>query len=192
MISLEQPSDYFLVSERFIGGATKRFERYFTLSEAIADASPGITVFSFNDRETYTAKAGVGVIFIKDYANNPSTEILSGIQRTINCNDNSIFHCELTDNTTFYFTNMVVSKWYTVVLSDTGNGYIPSFPDALFTTDDLDLGSGTTGIYSFIKIGSNVFGAVRQGYAISGSIGDALAMATPQKSFFTKVKEWFT
>ena len=68
---LEQPSDVFVVSSRYIAPLQERFKRYATLTAALADASSGITIISYNNIETFTPVTGVKVIFTKALEGEP-------------------------------------------------------------------------------------------------------------------------
>lgn len=84
----------------------------------------------------------------------------------IDCTVNSLFKLSLTSGSVnLELTNLQEGKWVTIIVDNIllGSGE-PTFLNVIFPSDDLPLGEGLIGIYSFIKLNGVIYGASRQNY----------------------------
>lgn len=94
-----------------------------------------------------------------DVFKNRTAKVITGT--SINCDSSQIFTKTLSANTTFTFSNMPVSQWITVFVTNTASNYTVTWSGVTWSGGAAPVQTigVKTDIWSFIKIGSIIYGA---------------------------------
>lgn len=94
-----------------------------------------------------------------DVFKNRTAKVITGT--SIACDSNQIFTKTISANTTFTFSNMPVSQWITVLITNTGS-YTVTWTGVTWSGGiaPIQTTGAKTDMWAFIKIGSIIYGAI--------------------------------